>query len=59
MSKNGESSVIVVTMAALAVEEVMLLLLFSRSAESTLCDPMDCSTPGSSGLPEFAQIHVH
>ena len=28
----------------------------------TLCDPMDCSTPGSSALhilPEFAQIHVH
>ena len=29
---------------------------------STLCDPMDCSTPGSSvlhHLPEFAQIHIH
>ena len=28
----------------------------------TLCDPMDCSKPGSSNLhhlPEFAQIHVH
>ena len=28
----------------------------------TLCDPMDCSTPGLPGphhLPEFAQIHVH
>ena len=28
----------------------------------TLCDPKDCSTPGSSvlhSLPEFAQIHVH
>ena len=28
----------------------------------TLCDPMDCSVPGSSAfhcLPEFAQIHVH
>ena len=28
----------------------------------TLCDPIDCSTPGSSVLhylPEFAQIHVH
>ena len=28
----------------------------------TLCDPMDCSTPGSSvhhQLPELAQIHVH
>ena len=29
---------------------------------STLCDSLDCSTPGSSVLcylPEFAQIHVH
>ena len=29
---------------------------------STLCDPMDCSTPGFpvlQHLPEFAQIHVH
>ena len=28
----------------------------------TLCDPIDCSTPGSyvlHYLPEFAQIHVH
>ena len=28
----------------------------------TLCNPMDCNTPGSSVLqylPEFAQIHVH
>ena len=28
----------------------------------TLCDPMDCSMPGSSVLhylPEFAQIHVY
>ena len=28
----------------------------------TLCDPMDCSTPGfpvHHQLPEFAQIHVH
>ena len=28
----------------------------------TLCDPMECRTPGSSVLhylPEFAQIHVH
>ena len=28
----------------------------------TLCDPMDCSTPGSSvlhSLLEFAQVHVH
>ena len=28
----------------------------------TLCNPMDCNTPGSSvlyDLPEFAQIHIH
>ena len=28
----------------------------------TVCNPMDCSTPGSTVLhylPEFAQIHVH
>ena len=28
----------------------------------TLCDPMDCSTPGLPAyhqLPEFTQIHVH
>ena len=37
---------------------------FSSVAQScpTLCDPMDCSTPGPSvhhQLPEFTQIHVH
>ena len=38
---------------------VGLLLLFNRCY---VCDPMDCSMPGSSVfhcLPEFAQIHVH
>ena len=37
---------------------------FSSVAQScpTLCDPMDCSTPGlpiHHQLPEFTQIHVH
>ena len=37
---------------------------FSSVAQSclTLCDPMDCSTPGFSihhQLPELAQTHVH
>ena len=37
---------------------------FSSIAQScqTLCDPMDCSTPGLSvhhQLPEFTQLHVH
>ena len=38
--------------------------LFSSVAQScpTLCDPMDCSTPGlpvHHQLPEFTQTHVH
>ena len=35
---------------------------FSRSVCLTLCDPMDCSTPGlhiHHQLPEFTQMHVH
>ena len=37
---------------------------FSSVAQScpTLCDPMDCSTPGllvHRQLPEFTQTHVH
>ena len=37
---------------------------FSSVAQSrlTLCDPMDCSTPGfpvHCQLPEFTQTHVH
>ena len=40
------------------------LVQFSSVAQScpTLCDPMDCSTPGlpvHHQLPEFAQTHVH
>ena len=33
-----------------------------QSLSPTLCDPVDCSTPGSSvfhNLPEFAQTCVH
>ena len=39
----------------------LLFLLFSHSVVS-LCDPMDCSTPGFPvlhHLPELAQTHVH
>ena len=39
-----------------------LLLLFSRSALSDSCDPMDCTAPGFSVLHhllESAQTHVH
>ena len=40
------------------------LVQFSSVAQSclTLCDPMDCSTPGlpvHHQLPELAQTHVH
>ena len=40
------------------------VIQFSSVAQSclTLCDPMDCSTPGlpvHHQLPEFAQTHVH
>ena len=41
---------------------VPLLLLFSCSLVSTLCNPMDCSTPGFpvlQHLPELVQNHVH
>ena len=37
-------------------------LHFSHSVMSTLCDPMDCSTPGfpvHHKLPEDTQTHVH
>ena len=40
---------------------VIFCCSFAKSC-LTLCDPMDCSTPGSSVLyylSEFAQIHVH
>ena len=39
-----------------------LLLLYSCSVVSTLCDSMKCSTPGLPVLhylPEFPQVHVH
>ena len=40
------------------------MLQFSSVAQScqTLCDPMNCSTPGlpvHHQLPEFTQTHVH
>ena len=42
---------------------ISLIIQFSSVAQSclTLCDPMDCSMPGSPALhhlPELAQIHV-
>ena len=43
---------------------VVIFFQFNSVAQSclTLCDPMDCSTPGfpvHHQLPEFTQIHVH
>ena len=43
---------------------VLNTVFFSSVSQScpTLCDPMDCSTPGlpvHHQLPEFTQIHVH
>ena len=41
---------------------IVSLLLFNCSVVSTLCDPMDCSTPGFPVLHhllELAQTHVH
>ena len=38
------------------------IIQFSHSVVSTLCDPMNCSTPGlpvHHQLPKFTQIHVH
>ena len=40
----------------------LVLLLFSRSVLSTVCDPIDCSTPGFPVLHqllEVTQSHVH
>ena len=42
----------------------LLIIQFSSVAQScpTLCDPMNCSTPGlpvHHQLPEFTQTHVH
>ena len=41
---------------------VVVVQLLSHMSHLTLCDPMDCSMPGSlviQYLLEFAQIHVH
>ena len=41
---------------------IHLLLLFSPQSCPTLCNPMDCSTPGLPipyHLLKFAQVHVH
>ena len=55
---------IIVTSEAILGSENKLVIQFSSVAQScpTLCDPMDCSTPGlpvHHQLPEFTQTHVH
>ena len=47
---------------ALIVEYVIAILFLVTESCLTLCNPMDCSTPGFPvlhHLPEFAQTHVH
>ena len=44
--------------------KIIISMQFSSVAQScpTLCDPMNCSTPGlpvHHQLPEFTQTHVH
>ena len=42
--------------------EKLKLIVIQSLSHFQLCDPTDCSVPGSSVLhylPEFAQIHVH
>ena len=42
--------------------QTFLSLLSVTQSRLTLCDPMDCSTPGLPVLhypPEFTQTHVH
>ena len=52
-------------LAHLLPNKHLIMLCCYRSVAKlcpTVCDPMDCSMPGSSVLhclPEFAQIHVH
>ena len=52
------------TWCVLSVQSFIITSQFSSVAQScpTLCDPMNCSTPGlpvHHQLPEFTQIHVH
>ena len=49
--------------AAICLEIILLTVQFSSVAQLclTLCDPMDCSTPGlpvHHQLPEFTQTHA-
>ena len=57
-----QSSCLTLLLSVVSQIMMKLLLLFSHSDMSTLCDPMDCSTPGFPVLhylPELAQTHVH
>ena len=61
--KNGKVVFIVLYMQY-TVQIIILSVQFSSVTQScpTLCDPMNCSTPGlplHHQLPEFTQTHVH
>ena len=71
--KRGEFKTLVIQIKAVCSNGIEIFKMpvsdwtvpqFSSVAQScpTLCDPMDCSTPGlpvHHQLPELAQIHVH
>ena len=49
MGRKGTSRLELMFLMKLVLQVLLLLLLlFSRSAMSTLCDSMDCNPPGSS-----------
>ena len=62
--KNISASLSTVPSKSTAHSLIMAVLQFSSVAQSclTLCDPMNCTTPGlpvHHQLPEFTQTHVH
>ena len=49
------------SLLGLVLTVIFVVVVYTKSC-LTLCNPIDCSTPGYSVLhylPEFAQIHVH
>ena len=61
---NGSGEQFLVSHMQLCSKFKILLVQFSSVAQSclTLCDPMNCNTPGPlvhHQLPEFTQTHVH
>ena len=57
-----EKSDIQVVLEEIFQFQIVVVQLLSHVSHLTLCDAMDCSTPGSLVIQyflEFAQIHVH